>query len=108
MYLNRSRTQVDGETTIQIRKVMWPSPTQASISDPIEIGLGTHDPVQPTTRGVQPALPEGMHSPGLAAGEGRLGNAVARDGSVWTITATEVNNRTGAFWVQIDLNSMKV
>jgi hypothetical protein len=93
---------------VQIRKVTWSSPTQASISDPIEIGLGTHDPVQPTTRAVQPALPEGMYSPGLAPGEGRLVNVAVRDGSVWTVAATEVNNRTGAFWVQIDLSSMKV
>jgi len=108
IYINRYRTEVDGETMIQIRKVMWTSPTQASVSDPIEIGLGTHDAIQPTSRGVQPALPEGMYAPGLAPGEGRLVNAIVRDGSVWTIAATEVNNRTGAFWVQIDLASMKL
>ena len=108
VFVNRYRAEVDGETCIQIRKVTWTTPTAATLSDPISVGLGTHYPVQPTTRGIQPALPEGLYSPGLSTGEGRIVNAVVRHGSVWAIAATEIGNRVGAFWVQIDLSTMRL
>ena len=108
VYVNRYRTEVDGETFIQVRKITWTSPTKAALSEPVNIGLGAHYGVQPTTRGIQPALPDGLHAPGLAPSEGRAVNAVAHDGSVWTIAATEINNRVGAFWAQIDVKTMKL
>jgi hypothetical protein len=108
IYVNRYREQPEGETILQIRKVTWTSPLQAVLSEPISIGLGTHYTVQPTTLGIQPELPGGLISPGIRAGEARLVNAVVKHGSLWTIAAAEINNRDGAFWVQIDLKTMKL
>ncbi len=107
-FVNRYRAEVDGETIIQVRTITWTSPTTARLSEPTDVGLGTHYPIQPTTRAVQPPLGGGLYSPGLTAGEGRLVNAVVRNGSVWTISATEINNHTAAFWVEIDVKTMKV
>lgn len=108
IFVNRYRTEVDGETIMQIRALSWTSATKAQLSEPTNIGLGTRYPVQPTTRGAQPPLQEGLFAPGLAAGEGRVVNAVVRGGSVWAIAATQINNRVGAFWVQIDLRASKL
>jgi len=107
VFVNRYRTEVGGETFIQIRKLTWTSATTATLSEAVNVGLGTHHPVQPTTRAVQPPLPGGLYSPAIGPGEGRVVNAVARHGSVWTIAATEVGDRVGAFWVEIDLATMK-
>lgn len=108
IYVNRVRKEVDGETILQIRKLTWTSPTKATLSEPIEIGLGTHYTVQPTTLGVQPPLPGGLISPGIRAGEARIVNAVVKHGSLWTVAAAEVGERTGAFWVEVDLEAMKL
>lgn len=107
-FVNRFRTGVDGETLLQVRKLTWTAPGKATLSEPITVGLGTHYTVQPTTLGIQPPLGNGLISPGIRAGEARIVNAVVRAGSLWTIAAAEINNRTGAFWVQIDLRSMKL
>lgn len=106
IYVNRFRREVDGETILQIRRVSWTAPGKAALSDPVEIGLTTHYSVQPTTTGVQPPLPDGLHSPGVRAGEARVVNAVVRNGSLWTVAAAQMGQRTGAFWVQIDLGTM--
>jgi hypothetical protein len=108
IYVNRYRREVDGETILQIRTVTWTAPAKAVLSEPISIGLTTHYLVQPTTAGIQPDLPDGLISPGVRAGEARLVNAVVKNGSLWTIAAAQVNNRVGAFWVQIDLKTMKL
>jgi len=108
IYVNRYRTEVDGETILQVRKLTWTTPVKATLGEPTNIGLGTHYSVQPTTLGIQPPLPGGLISPGIRAGEARIVNAVVRNGSLWTIAAAEVDNRTGAFWVQIDLTTMKL
>jgi hypothetical protein len=106
--VNRFRREAGGETIIQVRKITWTSPIQAAISEPVEVGLGAHYPVQPTRRAVQPPLPAGMVTPGLNAGEGRLVNAVVRHGSVWSVAATDVNDRIGGFWFQIDAFTNKL
>jgi hypothetical protein len=104
IYVNRVRKEVDGETILQIRRVTWTSPTKATLSEPVEVGLTTHYSVQPTSLGVQPPLPDpGLFSPGVRAGEARIVNAVVKNGSLWTIAAAQMGARTGAFWVQIDL-----
>ena len=107
-FVNRFRTEVDGETIIQLRRLTWTAPGKATLSEPTNFGLGVHYTVQPTTLGIQPPLPAGLLSPGIRAGEARIVNAVVHSGSLWTIAGAEVNNRTGAFWVQIDLRSMKL
>jgi hypothetical protein len=107
IYVNRYRAEVDGETVLQVRKVTWTTPTKATLSEPTNIGLGTHYTVQPTTLGIQPPLPGGLVSPGIRAGEARIVNAVVRNGSLWTVAAAEIGNRTGGFWVQIDLKTMR-
>jgi hypothetical protein len=108
VFVNRYRTEVDGETMVQVRTVTWTSPTTARLGDAVTIGLGTHYAVQPPTTGVQPPLPGGLLSPGIRAGEARIVNAVVRNGSLWTIAAADVGKRTAAFWVQIDLGTMKL
>ena len=108
IYVNRYRQQIDGETILQIRKLTWSSPEKATLSEPVSIGLGVHYSVQPSTLGRQPDLPGGLVSPGIRAGEARIVNAVVKNGHLWTIAAAEVNQRDGAFWVQIDLHTMKL
>lgn len=108
IYVNRYRSEVDGETMIQLRRVIWTSSTRATLSEPTTIGLGTHYTVQPTTLGIQPPLSDGLFSPGIRAGEARIVNAVAKKGSVWAIAAAEIGSRTGAFWVEIDARTMKL
>jgi hypothetical protein len=108
IFINRFQADWAGETTIQIRKITWTSPTTATMTGPFSVGLGTtHTP--PTTQAMQPPLPQkDAVSPPIRPGGGRLVNAVVRHGSVWTIAATEIRNRTGSFWVQIDLATLKV
>ena len=108
IFINRYRSEVGGETIMQVRKLTWTLPHTAVLSEPVNVGLGVRHAVQPTMRGVQPPLPSGLFSPGLNAGEGRVVNAVVRHGSVWAIAATQVGERVGAFWVEIDLASMKL
>ena len=102
IFVNRFQATWEGETAIQVRKVTWTSPTTATVSAPITVGLG-RTYTEPTTQAMQPPLPQqGLVSPPIRPGGGRLVNAVVSGGSVWAIAATEVNNRTGSFWVQID------
>ena len=108
IYVNRYRAEVHGETILQIRTVTWASPENAVLGDVVNIGLGKHYTVQPTTTGVQPSLPAGQFPPGIRAGEARIVNATVRNGSLWTIAGAEIDNRDGAFWVQIDLKTMKL
>lgn len=108
IFVNRYRTEVDGETILQLRTVTWTSPVKAALGEAINIGLTTHYAMQPTTLGIQPPLPDVLFAPGIRAGEARIVNATVRNGSLWTVAAAEVNNRDGAFWVQIDLRSMKL
>lgn len=104
--INRFQADWNGETALQIRKITWTSPTTVTLSSPITIGLGA-TLTEPTTQAMQPPLPQkDLVSPPIRPGGGRLVNAVVSHGSVWAIAATEVNNRTGAFWVQIDLKTM--
>jgi hypothetical protein len=107
-YVNRLRKDVGGETFLEIRKLTWTSPTKATFSEPVEIGLGEHYSVQPTSLGVQPPLGEGLYAPGIRAGEARIVNAIVRNGRLYTIAAAQVGERTGAFWVEIDLATMKL
>ncbi len=107
-YVNRFRKEVDGETFLQIRKLTWISPAKATFSDAAEIGLGEHYSVQPTSLGVQPPLGDNLHSPGIRAGEARIVNAIVRNGRLYTIAAAQMGERTGAFWVEIDLATMKL
>jgi hypothetical protein len=107
-YVNRFRKEVDGETILQIRKLTWVTPVRATLSDPVEIGLGEHYSVQPTSLAVQPPLGGGLHSPGIRAGEARIVNAIVRNGKLYTIAAAQMGARTGAFWVEIDLAAMKL
>ncbi|MBE3064173.1 MAG: hypothetical protein IMZ69_04055, partial [Spirochaetes bacterium] len=107
IFVNRFQATWEGETAIQIRKVTWTSPTMATMTGPITIGLG-RTYTEPTTQAIQPPLVQkDLVSPPIRPGGGRLVNAVVSRGSVWAIAATEVHNRTGSFWVQIDLASMK-
>ena len=108
IYVNRYRAEVDGETILQIRTVTWSSSEKAVLGEVVNIGLGKHYTVQPTTLGVQPPLPAGQFPPGIRAGEARIVNAAVRNGSLWTIAAAEIGDRDGAFWVQIDLKTMKL
>ncbi|MBE3123544.1 MAG: hypothetical protein IMZ65_01940 [Planctomycetes bacterium] len=108
IFINRFQAEWAGETAMQIRKVTWTSPTKATMTGPVSVGLGvTH--TAPTTQAMQPPLPQkGLVSPPIRPGGGRLVNAVVSRGSVWAIAATDVNHRTGAFWVEIDLRTMKL
>ncbi|MEO6239593.1 MAG: hypothetical protein ABIQ52_21565 [Vicinamibacterales bacterium] len=107
-YVNRFRKEVDGETFLQIRTLTWDSPTKATLSGPVEIGLGEHYAVQPTTMAVQPPAGEGLLSPGIRPGEARIVNAVVRNGRLYTIAAAQMGARAGAFWVEIELATMKL
>jgi hypothetical protein len=108
VFINRYRREVGGETIIQIRTVTWTSPTSATLSDPTNIGLGVHYTVQPTKMAEQPSLPGGLLSPPIRPGEARIVNAVVSGGSVWAIAGADVNDRAAAFWVEIDLKTMKL
>ena len=108
IFINRFQADWDGETAMQIRKVTWTSPTTATMSGPMTVGLGA-TLTEPTTQAMQPPLPQKeLVSPPIRPGGGRLVNAVVSHGSVWAIAATEVGHHTGAFWVEIDLKTMKV
>ncbi len=107
-FINRFQADWDAETVMQIRQVTWTSPTKATMTGPIAVGLG-RTYTEPKTQAMQPPLPQkGLVSPPIRPGGGRLVNAVASHGSVWAIAATQVNDRTGAFWVEIDLKTMKL
>ena len=108
IFVNRFQATWEGETAIQIRTVAWTSPTTATMAGPVTIGLG-RTYTEPTTQAMQPPLAQkDLVSPPIRPGGGRLVNAVVSRGSIWAIAATEVNGRTGSFWVQIDLSSMKL
>jgi hypothetical protein len=108
IFINRFQAEWGGETAMQIRKVTWTSPTTATMTGPFQVGLGTTH-TEPTTQAMQPPLPQkGLVSPPIRPGGGRLVNAVVSHGSVWAIAATQVGSHTGAFWVEIDLKTLKL
>lgn len=108
IFINRFQAEWTGETAMQLRKITWTSPTTATMTGPFRVGLGTTY-TEPTTQAIQPPLlQQGFVSPAIRPGGGRLVNAVVSRGSVWAIAATEVNNRTGSFWVEIDLRTLKL
>jgi hypothetical protein len=108
IFINRFQADWDGETAMQIRKITWTSPTTATMTGPTTVGLGA-TLTEPTTQAMQPPLAQkGLVSPPIRPGGGRLVNAVVSHGSVWAIAATQVGSHTGAFWVEIDLKTMKL
>jgi hypothetical protein len=108
IFINRFQAEWDGETAMQIRKVTWTSPTKAALTGPFRVGLGTTY-TEPTTQGIQPPLAQaGLVSPAIRPGGGRLVNAVVSHGSVWAIAATQVGKRTGSFWAEIDVATLKL
>jgi hypothetical protein len=108
IFVNRFQAAWDGETAIQIRKVTWTSPTKAEMTGPFTIGLG-RTYTEPKDQAAQPPLADKTQvSPPIRPGGGRIVNAVVKHGSVWMIAATQVGAQPGAFWVQIDLKTLKV
>ncbi len=108
IFINRFQADSDGETAMQIRKVTWMSTVKATMTGPFVVALGKTY-TEPKTQAIQPPLPQkGLVSPPIRPGGGRLVNAVVRHGSVWAIAATQVGDRTGAFWVEIALNPLKL
>jgi hypothetical protein len=105
--INRFQADPDAETAVQIRKVTWTSPGKAVLTGPFVIGLGvTHK--EPPLAPQPPPPGEGLYSPAIRPGGGRMVNAVVNHGNVWAIAATDVNGRAGAFWVEVDPRAMKV
>ena len=108
IFINRFQAAWDGETVMQIRKVTWISPVKATMTGPFAVGLG-RTYTEPKTQGIQPPLAQaGLVSPPIRPGGGRLVNAVVGHGSVWAIAATQVGDRTGAFWLEIAAGSLKL